>query len=290
MEPPVTAVNSLAEQFKDVKERIHAAAKLTGRTGKDILLVAVSKYAGMDEVRELIAMGQRDFAENQVQQLQQRAAMITEWQQRQRGLAAAIKSSSSGGAVSDDTTVRWHMIGHLQRNKVRKAAELARLIHSVDSLRVAEELQAAAMRMDRTIDVLIQVNASGEGTKFGVLLPAAIHLAEQMDSMVNLRVRGLMTMAPHDDSSPTEARLTFSRTRELFEEMKRIGVVGPAFNILSMGMTGDYEIAISEGANLVRVGSGIFGHTAPQSGDDSSEDDADRAQNDPDQADDDPLA
>lgn len=286
----MTAVNSLAERFKDVKERIHAAAKLTGRTGKDILLVAVSKYAGMDEVRELIAMGQRDFAENQVQQLQQRAAMITEWQQRQRGLAAAIKSTSSGGVVSDDTTVRWHMIGHLQRNKVRKAAELARLIHSVDSLRVAEELQAAAMRMDRTIDVLIQVNASGEGTKFGVLLPAAIHLAEQMDSMVNLRVRGLMTMAPHDDSSPAEARLTFSRTRELFDEMKRIGVVGPAFNILSMGMTGDYEIAISEGANLVRVGSGIFGHTAPQSGDDSSEDDADRAQNDPDQADDDPLA
>lgn len=287
MEPPVTAVDSLAERFKDVKERIHAAAKLTGRTGKDILLVAVSKYAGMDEVRELIAMGQRDFAENQVQQLQQRAAMITEWQQRQRGLAAAIKST---GPVSDDTTVRWHMIGHLQRNKVRKAAELARLIHSVDSLRVAEELQASAMRMDRTIDVLIQVNASGEGTKFGVLLPAAIHLAEQMDSMVNLRVRGLMTMAPHDDSSPTEARLTFSRTRELFDEMKRIGVVGPAFNILSMGMTGDYEIAISEGANLVRVGSGIFGHTAPQSGDDSADDDTDRAQNDPDQADDDPLA
>ncbi len=286
----MTAVNSLAERFKDVKERIHAAAKLTGRTGKDILLVAVSKYAGMDEVRELIAMGQRDFAENQVQQLQQRAAMITEWQQRQRGLAAAIKTTSSGGVVSDDTTVRWHMIGHLQRNKVRKAAELARLIHSVDSLRVAEELQAAAMRMDRTIDVLIQVNASGEGTKFGVLLPAAIHLAEQMDSMVNLRVRGLMTMAPHDDSSPTEARLTFSRTRELFDEMKRIGVVGPAFNILSMGMSGDYEIAISEGANLVRVGSGIFGHTAPQSGDDSTDDDADRAQNDPDQADDDPLA
>ncbi len=273
MEPPVTSVESLASRYAEVRQRIDAAARVSGRSGTDILLVAVSKYAGMDEVRELVSLGHTDFGENQVQQMQQRAAMITEWQQRQRGMSQ-IKPSGPSTNASGDRTVRWHMIGHLQRNKVRKAIDTARLIHSVDSLRVAEEIQAIAMRLDRVVDVLIQVNASGEGSKFGVLLPAAIHLAEQMDSMVNLRVRGLMTMAPHGQTTE-EARPTFARTRDLFEEMRKVGLVSSAFNILSMGMSGDYEAAIAEGSNLVRVGSGIFGSPAPQGSDETADDDAD---------------
>ncbi|MBX9736382.1 MAG: YggS family pyridoxal phosphate-dependent enzyme [Phycisphaerales bacterium] len=275
MEPPVTSVESLASRYAEVRQRIDVAARVSGRTSADILLVAVSKYAGMDEVRELVSLGHTDFGENQVQQMQQRAAMITEWQQRQRGLAPLkLSGPATNASATADRTVRWHMIGHLQRNKVRKAIDTARLIHSVDSLRVAEELQAIAMRLDRVVDVLIQVNASGEGTKHGVLLPAAIHLAEQMDSMVNLRVRGLMTMAPHADS-PEDARPTFARTRDLFEEMRKVGLVSSAFNILSMGMSGDYEAAIAEGSNLVRVGSGIFGPPAPQGDDETTDDDAD---------------
>lgn len=270
MEAPVTMLDSLAGRYAEVQQRISAAARASGRTAKDILLVAVSKYAGMDEVRELLSLGQLDFGENQVPQLQQRSAMVTEWQQRQRGLGAAAGLATEPG----NTTVRWHLIGHLQRNKVRKAVETARLIHSVDSLRVAEELQAAAMKLDRTVDVLMQINASGEGTKYGILLPAAIHLAEQMDSMVNLRLRGIMTMAPYSDR-PEAARPVFARTRELFEEMRRVGMVSPAFNILSMGMSGDYEVAISEGSNLVRVGSSIFGAHPHQPDNDSADEDGD---------------
>src|SRR5262249_34585021 len=143
--------------------------------------------------------------------------------------------------------VRWHMIGHLQRNKARKVTEFTRLIHSVDSLRLAEELQAIALKKDQVIEVLIQVNCSGEQSKVGCPMPAAIPLAEQIHSMINVRVRGLMTIAPYSQD-PEDARLTFVRCRELFEEMSTLGFGEESpFNILSMGMSGDYEVAISEG-------------------------------------------
>ena len=150
------------------------------------------------------------------------------------------------------------MIGHLQRNKVKQVVPLVHLIHSVDTLRLAEELQALAARTDRTIDILLQVNASGEETKFGVAAPAVIHLAEQIDSMVHLRLRGLMTMAPYSDD-PETARAVFNRTAEFFQDIRKAKVGGDTFNILSMGMSGDYQIAIQEGANLVRIGTALFG-------------------------------
>lgn len=258
----------MKERYAEVCQRVARAARGTGRESREIILIAVSKYAGMDEVRELVALGHVDFGENQVQQMQQRSAMVAEWQQRQRGLSTS--RSNSGPAEG----VRWHMVGRLQRNKVRKAIETSRLIHSVDNLRVAEEIQNIAMRLDRTIDVLMQVNASGEGSKQGVLMPAAIHLAEQMETMMNIRLRGIMTMAPHAER-PEDSRECFSRTRELFEDMKRIGVVAPHFNILSMGMSADYEVAISEGANMIRVGSGIFGQPAAQGEGESADDEDD---------------
>ncbi len=155
------------------------------------------------------------------------------------------------------------MIGHLQRNKARKVVDIVRLIHSVDSLRLAEELQALAVRKDRAIEVLLQVNCSGEESKFGCPLPAAIPLAEQIATMVNVRLRGLMTMA-EETKEKDRVRRTFARCRELFEDMRKLGLSDPGrFNLLSMGMTGDFEEAIAEGANIVRVGTAIFGEGRP---------------------------
>ncbi len=269
---------SLAERYAAVRERIGEAAARAGRSGDDVVLIAVTKYAEPDQIRELITLGHVDFGENKVQQLVQRAALIDEWLARHKTLpntpwpprrlpepelwrdepAFVAKSGGAGGGGGPAGFVRWHMIGHVQRNKARKAAELCRLVHSVDSLRLAEELQAVAFRREKPIEALLQVNASGEKSKFGVALPAAVHMAEQIQSMINVRLRGLMTMAPYADN-PEESRSTFARTRELFEEMRTSGVVERDFNILSMGMSGDFEIAIEEGANMVRVGSALFG-------------------------------
>jgi hypothetical protein len=198
--------------------------------------------------------------------------MIDEWSQRQRTLPSALpvgKKPAPGGSVQSgmplnvaasgpSTAIRWHLIGHLQRNKVKKAVEFSRLIHTVDSLRVAEDIQTAANKIGRPVDVLLQVNTSGESSKSGIAPAAAMHLVEAIETMVHVRVRGLMTMAPHTDN-PEDARPTFSRCRELYDEIRRSGLGGEYFNILSMGMSADYEIAISEGSNLVRVGSAIFG-------------------------------
>ncbi len=256
----MTTLDSLKERYQEVRERCAEAARRAGRNPAGIMIVAVSKYAGIDDVRELVNLGHRDFGENLVPSLVQRSAMIEEWQTRQKTLPRTKAGSPTPAATP--TPVRWHMIGHLQRNKVKKAVELSRLIHSVDSLRLAEEIQQAANKLAKTAEVLIQVNTSGEPSKFGCAPAAAGHLIEAIETMINVRVRGLMTMAPHNDGSAQGtdiARETFSRCRELFTEMSRLGLGGEHFNILSMGMSDDYHLAIAEGANLVRVGSAIFG-------------------------------
>lgn len=250
---------ALKARYDEVIGRVGDAARRSGRRDTDVMLVAVTKYAEQDQIRELIAHGQRDFGENKVQSLIQRAAMVEEYLARHRVLTNTKESSVIGTAGADmPDAVRWHMIGHLQRNKARKAAECSRLIHTVDSLRLAEELQAIGLKRDEPIDVLVQVNCSQEPQKYGCAPPATLHLVEQIDTMVFVRARGLMTMAPLVDN-PEEARPTFGRCRELFEDISKAGVCDNSFNILSMGMSGDYEAAIEEGANLVRVGSAIFG-------------------------------
>ena len=254
----MTTLETLKDRYAEVKDRIARAAGRAGRSPDGIRLVAVTKYTGAEEIRELMALGHADFGENHVQQLVQRAAMIGEWQARLR------KSSGVPATNPADAPVRWHMIGHLQRNKARKACELCSLIHSVDSLRIAEEVQTFAYKSARPIDVLLQVNCSGEGQKYGCSLPAARHLAEQIEGMINVRLRGIMTIAAESDN-PEDARPAFVKAREVFEEIAKTGVGGGLkageghFNILSMGMSADFEVAISEGANLVRVGSAIFG-------------------------------
>jgi PLP dependent protein len=182
------AEDSLRGRYAAVKERIAAAAARGGRSGDNIVLVAVTKYAGIEQVRELVELGHADFGENNVQSLVQRAAQIEEFLQRRRELGARPSLLPKA--------VRWHMIGHLQRNKVRKALGLARLVHSVDSLRLAEEIQAGAGRLEEPVEVLIQVNVSRERSKFGIAPAATRHLIDQMDTMLSIRVRGLMCMAP----------------------------------------------------------------------------------------------
>lgn len=280
----MTTLDSLKERYQEVRQRCADAARQAGRDPAGVMIVAVSKYAGIDDVRELVNLGHRDFGENLVPALVQRAAMIDEWQARQKALprTKAAAPAPGNGAVTTSTPVRWHMIGHLQRNKVKKAVELSRLIHSVDSLRLAEEVQIAANKLARTAEVLVQVNTSGEASKFGCAPAAASHLVEAIETMINVRVRGLMVMAPHPETGGgapdlDTARETFGRCRELFTEMRRLGLGGEHFNILSMGMSEDYHVAISEGANLVRVGSAIFGPPPAGAREDEAENDRDPA-------------
>jgi pyridoxal phosphate enzyme (YggS family) len=271
---------SVAERYALVQSKIAEAAKRAGRKAGDVILTAVTKYADADQIRTLLQLGHRDFGENRVQVLMQHAAMVEEYLSRQRMLASSrrveadpagpglfvdprLLDAAPANAVPATGGVRWHMIGHLQRNKARKLIDTVRIIHSVDSLRLAEELQAIAVRRDRVIEVLLQVNCAGETSKFGCPMPAAIPLAEQIATMVNVRLRGLMTMAEHVERAE-DARPTFARCRELFEEMAGMGLCdGGRFNILSMGMSGDYEVAIQEGSNIVRVGTAIFGDKEP---------------------------
>ena len=251
--PPLPE-GTLAERLAGVKTRIAEAAARVGRDPANIILVAVTKYASMDQIRELVALGHQDLGENRVQQLSQRSAQLDEYLARHRELGR----TRSGSTASLPETVRWHMIGNLQRNKVRKALPLVRLTHSVDSLRLAEEIQTVAARSDDVAEVLIEVNVSGEKAKHGVAPAAARHVVDQMDTMVNIRVRGLMCMAPIVED-PNDARPYFDMCRELFEDIRKHGDVTDKFNILSMGMSSDYEVAIECGANVVRVGSAIFG-------------------------------
>jgi PLP dependent protein len=264
---------TLPQRYEQVRARIARAASRSRRHPEDIILVAVTKATDPDGIRRLLELGHRDFGESRVQQLSQRASIVSEWFERLRVLertGAKPGSAPAGrilasGTPTDDTALggpaRWHLIGHLQRNKARKAVEHCRLIHSVDSLRLAEEIQMLADRRDTTVDVLVQVNCSGEKSKYGCPVPAALPLAEQIDTMVHVRVRGLMTMAPYSEN-PEDARIVFSRCRDLYDEIRTAGIGEGRFNLLSMGMSNDFEVAIEEGANIVRVGRAIFGDEA----------------------------
>lgn len=262
--------STLIQRFEDVKQRVARAAARIGKRADDVILVAVTKNAHPEQIRTLLERGHRDFGENRVQQLAQRAAVVREWFDRLRVLERTRESGdgkqagrilTSGTPTGDGTLhgpARWHLIGHLQRNKVRKALEHTRLIHSVDSLRLAEEIQTCADRRELPVDVLVQVNCAGEDKKFGCPVPAAIPLVEQLSTMVNVRVRGLMTIAPYSEN-PEDSRPVFARCADLFSEVRRAGISDSRFNLLSMGMSGDFEVAIEEGANIVRVGTSIFG-------------------------------
>jgi pyridoxal phosphate enzyme (YggS family) len=238
----------LAEKLDEVRSRIAAAAVKAKRDPADVTLVAVTKTAAPEQIREILQLGVVDLAENRVQQLTQRAGQVDEF----------LKRRQAFGDSGVPEKVRWHMIGHLQRNKAKPVLPIVSLIQSVDSLRLAEELDTISAKMNRRTPVLMQVNASEEGQKSGVAVGAAVHLAEQIDSMPNVQLLGLMSMAAHD-ATEAQLRQTFARTREIFEEMKWHKIGGASLKHLSMGMSHDFEAAIAEGATMVRIGSLLFG-------------------------------
>lgn len=234
-----------ADRLKRVRDQIADAATRSGRDADAVRLIPVTKYVEVDVIRHLVDAGVRDIGESRVQELIKRAGMIQEYiSRRQRG-------------AGDADMPRWHMIGHLQRNKVKMLLPWTQLIHSLDSLRLAEEISTVATKLGRTADVLVQVNASKEKSKFGVAVGAVNYLIEQICTLPGLSVVGLMTMAPATDD-PEQTRPIFVRLREIFEEIVTSRIAGPNFRELSMGMTQDFQVAIEEGATMVRVGSALF--------------------------------
>jgi len=236
------AMTKIAERIQRVKDSISAACDRVGRDPAEITLVVVTKSASFEAVKEVISLGCRDLGENRVQQLRKVAGQIEELQEQ--------------GGFGDEA-VRWHMIGHLQRNKVRQVLPVSHLVHSVDTLRLAEEISTSSGKLGLKPDVLLQINTSNEPQKYGAPVGAAIHLAEQVQTLEHLNLLGMMTMAPLTRNKDV-IRACFVRAQELFEEIRTARVVGPEFDQLSMGMSGDYEIAAEEGATILRVGSAIF--------------------------------
>jgi pyridoxal phosphate enzyme (YggS family) len=246
-----TTLTTMKERYEQVLHRISVAAEKSGRSASDVHLVAVTKKATVEDVRQLIDLGHADFGESRVQHFTQIEAQISEYIGRRKEL----------GKPDLKTPIRWHFIGHLQRNKCRRVVQLTRLVHSVDSLRLAEELQEIAEKKKIVVEVLLQTNISRERQKAGIAPAAVEYLLEQVGTMPNLKSRGMMCMAPYNED-PEESRPVFERCNELFEDMKKSKHCEDSFNILSMGMSNDFEVAVESGANIVRIGSALFGDAA----------------------------
>lgn len=233
----------IEKNLKQIREKIAEGCANVGRNPKEVTLVAVTKSVDMDTIKNCLDAGVTELGENRVQQFISRAAELDAYLQRRRNELAR--------------PIRWHMVGHLQRNKVKGALPWASMIHSVDSLRLAEELSGKAEQMRRTIDVLLQVNCSREPQKYGCAVGASEHLAELITTLPRVRLSGLMTMGPLTDDADV-SRAAFGRLRELFEDMKKQRIGGEAFKHLSMGMSSDYPQAVEQGATILRIGTALF--------------------------------
>lgn len=238
-------MSTIAERIQQVRQTIADACGRCGRDPEHVRMILVTKTAPIEAVREVIRLGHTDLGENRVQHLKQVADDIDAFLKEQPEDAGLPKK------------IRWHMIGHLQRNKVKQTLQISNYIHSVDTLRLAEEINSASARLDHHPNVFLQVNCSDEPQKYGAPVGAAVHLAEQIASMPNLRLIGLMTMAPLTLNKDI-VRGCFARCRELFEEIRTENISGSKFKHLSMGMSQDYEIAVEEGATILRIGSAVF--------------------------------
>ncbi len=238
-------MSRIAEKIKHVEDTIAAACARSHRDPQEVRLVVVTKSADFEQVKEVLQLGYSHFGENRVQQLKKIATQIEQYVQQ------------GGPEAQQLPQIRWHMIGHLQRNKVRPVLSITTLIHSVDTLRLAEEINAASGKLNLRPRVLLQVNTSNEPQKYGVPVGAATHLAEQIETLPHIELAGLMTMAPLTRNKDI-IRTCFVRARELFCEMRGEKIVGNHFTELSMGMSSDYETAVEEGATILRIGSAIF--------------------------------
>ena len=222
------------ENLMEVESRVQAACRRAGRPREDVLLIAVSKTKPVELIREVMETGTRDFGENKVQEMCNKIEEIKE-------------------------PLNWHLIGHLQRNKVKYIVDKACLIHSVDSIRLAEEIQKEAVKKGVSkVSVLIEVNMAQEESKDGIAASETEALVREIAKLPNLQIRGLMTIAPFVEN-PEENRVHFQAMRRLRDQLKDMNIPGVEMTELSMGMTNDFEVAIEEGATMIRVGTAIFG-------------------------------
>lgn len=223
----------IKDNLNDIKDRIAVAAIKSGRHPEEITLITVTKTLPIDVINAAITYGITDIGENKVQEVMDKYDHIL-------------------------NEPKWHLIGHLQTNKVKYIADKVSLIHSVDSLRLAEEISKRCEKLETVMDILIQINVADESTKFGIQRDEIFELVEQVSLLKNVRIKGLMTIAPNIDDEE-ELRKYFAEMKDIFETLKKTMYNRVDMTYLSMGMTNDYEIAIEEGANMVRIGTGIFG-------------------------------
>ena len=223
----------LKENLQEVEKRIAAACMRAGRRREDVTLIAVSKTKPVDMLREAYDLGIRVFGENKVQELTEKYDRLPE-------------------------DIRWHMIGHLQTNKVKYIVGKTELIHSVDSLKLAEMIEKESQKHGCVTDILVEVNVAEEESKFGLRMEEVIPFIEKIVQYPHINVRGLMTIAPFVEN-PEENSTIFADLHKLYVDIKEKNIDNGTVSILSMGMTNDYEVAIEEGATMVRIGTGIFG-------------------------------
>ena len=223
----------LCENLKKIEDNIAAACQKAGRDRSEVTLIAVSKTKPVEMLQEIYDQGIREFGENKVQEMCNKMEVMP-------------------------SDIKWNMIGHLQTNKVKYIVGKTSLIHSVDSLHLAKEIQKQAVKNDVICDILVEVNIAGEETKFGTSRDEAIQLVEEIAKLDHIHIKGLMTIAPFVDD-PEDNREYFKGIKQLSVDIAAQNIHNVSMNVLSMGMTGDYMVAIEEGATMVRVGTGIFG-------------------------------
>ena len=223
----------LTENYEEVLGNIRSACERAGRDASEVTLIAVSKTKPESDIMELYNHGVRDFGENYIQELREKHEHLP-------------------------ADIRWHMIGHLQRNKVKYIAEYVTMIHAVDTLELAKTIEKEAAKHDRVIPVLIEVNVAGEESKFGVAPEETKEFVKAVSVLPHVHVSGLMTSAPFVKNAE-ENRSVFEKLHELSVDINRENIDNVTMRVLSMGMTNDYNVAVEEGATLVRVGTAIFG-------------------------------
>ena len=223
----------ISENLDIVEQNIANACARAGRKREEVTLISVSKTKPVRMLKEAYDWGSRDFGENKVQEITEKYPVLPK-------------------------DINWHLIGHLQRNKVKYIVDKVKLIHSVDSLRLAEQIESECVKKDVHMDVLIEVNVAEEESKFGLKTDEVIGMVEDIAKLQHVHIKGLMTIAPYTDNPETN-RQYFRQLKQLSVDIKSKNIDNVTMDCLSMGMTGDYEVAIEEGATLVRVGTGIFG-------------------------------
>lgn len=224
---------NISGNYEVIKEEVAKSALRSGRKPEDITIVAVCKTVGVKEVLEANETGIVDFAENRVQNFLAKYEELSE------------------------KDLNWHLIGHLQTNKVKYILDKVKLIHSLDSIKLAKEIERQAKAINKSVDCLLQLNVSGEEQKYGLEPEKVYEFLDEVSKLEYLKIKGLMTMAPLE-AEEKELREIFSQTRKLYVDISKYSMHNINMTYLSMGMSGDYRVAIEEGANMVRIGTGIF--------------------------------